>query len=164
MKGWLKRHCECVFALFRYRNDLIFLSEKFQKMWMTPVSDFEQFSVKLWLPKRISRYKFCDSAEKSGFHHYGHRFICTLPNMVKNGQISQKPSKIPKFGWFERFIQKFWPFTTLGQILKPFRSKKVDFREIWKFPGFHHSKVTKFKIRPFWPIFGTKNLVLVTFY
>ena len=164
MKGWHKRHCECVFALFRYKNDEIFLGEKFQKMWTAPVSDFEQFSVKLWLPRRVSKYKFYDSAVKSGFRHYGPTFICAFPNMVKNGQIGQKPSKIPKFGWFESLIQKFWPRTTFWPILKPFRSKKVNFREIWKFPGFYHSKVAKFKIRPFWPIFGPKNLVLVTFY
>ena len=70
--------------------------EKFQKMWMAPIREFEQFSVKLWLPRRTFRYKFYDSAGKSGFRHSAPAFICAFPNTVKNGHFD--PLRPPE--WF----------------------------------------------------------------
>ena len=79
-------------------------------MWTAPVSDFEQFSMKLWLPRRVSKYKFYDSAVKSGFRHYGPTFICAFPNMAK------KPQKSPNLADLRVLYKNFGPELRFDQF------------------------------------------------
>ena len=126
---------------------------------MAPVQKFLQFPVKLWPPWQNFECIFYDSGGKSWFRHSGDRFILSFLNMVKNNKNWKKATNMPIFGWFEHLIKTFWWKTTFTSILKPFRSKKVNFRNFSKFSGFYCNKGTIFEIWPPVHIFDQMNLV-----
>ena len=156
---WFKRHWQSVFALCRYKKDQNFLAENFWKMSIARVRKFLQFPVKVWPPWRSFGCIFYDSGGKSWFRHSGDRFILSFLNMVKNDKNWKKATNMPIFGWFEHLIKTFWWKTTFTSILKPFRSKKVNFRNFSNFSGFHCSKGTILEIWPPAPIFDQTNLL-----
>ena len=120
---------------------------------------FLQFSVKLRPPWQSFGCIFYDSGGKCRFRHGGAPQKWPFPNMVKNGKNWQKAAKMAFLGWFKRLTKKFWWKTTFTPILKPFWSKKVNFRNFSKFSGFHCSKGAIFEIWPPAPIFDQTNLL-----
>ena len=160
---WFKRHWHAVIALFRYKNDKIFLGENDQKMSKALLKNFPQFAVKPRPPGQSSICIFYVFGAKCQFNPYGTGKKWPFPNSVKN---DKKPRVLenPKNWQFEHLSQNNKPPTTFWPILSPIGSKKVHFFNFWKNLGFPYSNLTKSQIRPFWPTFGPKNLVLVTFY
>ena len=114
---WFKRHWQSVFALFRYKNDQICHGQKYPKMSMPPVPDFEQFSKKLQHPTRTPVPKFYDFAHFLEFHHCGALFFGPY-------QTGSKMTKMAKSAWKS---QNFANLSVLAKIM----SLELRFDQFW---------------------------------